>query len=279
MSASLEKVTIVESIQPVSAVIITKNEENHIGRCLKSLIWADEILVVDAESSDHTQSICQDPTQPWASKIRFLSRPWSGFRDQRTYAMKTARHDWILVLDADEECSSELELKIRDILKVSNTTPARAYKIRRIEYFLGKEIHYGIWNPSYQDRFFHRSGVQYVNDVHEYPIFPENPQKIHEPILHSPSFNPDRFLDKMNYYTSIEAKNRIQQGQSTNWFRILFAFPAMFLKNYFYYSAYKDGYHGFIISLLEGVSRTVRHIKMWRYQTEARQSFVSGQGK
>jgi (heptosyl)LPS beta-1,4-glucosyltransferase len=252
----------------VSATIITRNEERHIERCLNSLLWADEILVVDAESTDRTPEICQDPNRPWAKKIRFLQRRWTGFKDQRTYAMNEAKNDWLLVVDADEACSPELAAKIQSLLQTD--PPVKAYKVRRIESFLGKQIHYGIWNPSYQDRFFHRAGVKYVNDIHEYPIFPQPPQLLHEPLLHSPDFTPERFLDKMNRYTTIEARDRVARGQKTYWFRILGAFPAMFLKNYFYYGAYRDGYEGFIISLLEGISRVVRHIKIWQFSREKR---------
>lgn len=248
----------------ISAVVITKNEEKYIARCLQSLVWADEILVVDAESTDKTPDICLNPNQLWAGKIRFLKRAWTGFRDQRTFAMNEAKNDWILVVDADEECTPELAKKIREVLSPEKEPPAKAFKVRRIEYFLGKPISYGIWNPSYQDRFFNRVGVRYVNEVHEYPIFPQLPQRIHEPLLHSPDFGPEKFLDKMNRYTTIEARDRVAQGQRTNWFRLMGAFPAMFLKNYFYYAAYKDGMHGFVISLLEGVSRVVRHVKIWK---------------
>jgi glycosyltransferase involved in cell wall biosynthesis len=255
---------------PVTAALITLNEERHIARCLGSLAWADEILVVDAQSKDRTAEICQDPSAPWASKIRFISRPWNGFRDQRTFAMNESRNDWILVVDADERCTPELEARIRGFFEGPSGTepPHRAYKVRRIEYFLGKAIHYGIWNPSYQDRFFHRAGVKYVNDIHEYPAFPKPPQDIHEPLEHDPDFAPERFLEKMNKYTTIEARDRVMQGQRTNWFKLIGAFPAMFYKNYFYYGARKDGMHGFVISLLEGVSRVVRHIKMWQIQRE-----------
>ena len=249
---------------PVSAVIITKNEESQIGRCLASLVWADEIVVVDAMSTDRTVEICEDARALWAGKIRVLRRAWSGFKDQRTFAMQEAQHDWLLIVDADEECSVELRDKIRELLAFE-APEFRAYKIRRIEYFLGKPIYYGIWNPSYQDRFFHRAGVRYVNDIHEYPVFPAPAQLIHEPLHHTPDFSPDRFLRKMNEYTTIEAQNRVANGQTTHWFKLLFAFPAMFLKNYFYYGAYKDGMHGFIISLLEGVSRVVRHVKIWQF--------------
>lgn len=250
---------------PVTAALITRNEEKNIRRCLESLLWVDEIVVVDAQSSDQTQKICLDPEAPWAHQIRLIERPWSGFRDQRTFAMEQAKNNWILVIDADEKCSEELITKIQDLMMQPGGPPFRAYKVRRIEYFLGKPIYHGIWNPSYQDRFFHRVGVKYVNDIHEYPIFQVAPQEIHEPLIHSPEFNPEHFLEKMNKYTTIEARDRVRNGQRTNFFRLIGAFPAMFLKNYFYYGAYKDGFHGFVISILEGVSRAVRHVKIWQF--------------
>jgi len=253
---------------PVSALIITRNEERHIERCLAALSWVDEIIVVDAESTDRTRELCLNTGAPWTSLIRFESRAWTGFKDQRNHAMRLSRNNWVLVVDADEECTPELATRIRELMSAPGGPSHRAYKIRRLEFFLGKQINYGIWNPSYQDRFFHREGVQYVNDIHEYPVFPQAPQLIHEPLKHSPDFTPDRFLDKMNRYTSIEARDRVSEGRRTNWFRMLGAFPAMFWKNYFYYGAYKDGVHGLVISLLEGVSRVVRHIKMWQYSRE-----------
>lgn len=251
---------------PLTVAMITRNEEKKIGRCLESISWADEIVVIDAASTDSTAKICLDPSASWATKIRFFNRAWTGFKDQRTFALEQASHDWVLVVDADEQCTPELKERILQILSMSGGPPHRAYKVRRVEYFLGKPILHGIWNPSYQDRFFHRQGVKYVNDIHEYPLFQKAPQDIHEALLHDPEFSPERFLDKMNRYTSIEARDRYQQGQRTNSFRLLFAFPAMFYKNYIYYGAYRDGMHGFVISLLEAVSRVVRHIKMWQIQ-------------
>lgn len=250
----------------VSAIVLTRNEEKHIERCLGSLAWADEILVIDAESTDATEHLCMSTGRPWYGKARFVKRAWSGFRDQRTFALDQAKNDWVLVVDADEACSPELEARIRELMTLPGGPPHRAYQVRRVEYFLGKPIEHGIWNPSYQDRFFHRAGVRYVNDIHEYPLFPAPPQRIHEALHHSPAFEPEKFLEKMNRYTSIEALDRVKAGQRTNWFRMVFAFPAMFLKNYFYYGAYKDGMHGFAISILEGISRAVRHVKMWQYQ-------------
>jgi glycosyltransferase involved in cell wall biosynthesis len=252
----------------ISACLITRDEEKHIGRCLRSLAWVDDIVIVDSGSTDRTREICLDPGAPWAGRVRFETRAWTGFKDQRNHALSLARRDWVLVVDADEECTPELRARLEGFFAGGNEPPHRAYKVKRVEYFLGKPIHYGIWNPSYQDRFFHRAGVRYVNDIHEYPVFPAAPQSLHEPLLHAPDFSPEKFLEKMNTYTSIEARDRVAQGQRTTWWKLLGAFPAMFYKNYFYYSARKDGMHGFVISLLEGVSRVVRHIKMWQIQRE-----------
>lgn len=252
----------------VSATIITLNEEHCIARCLGSLTWVDEIVIVDGESKDRTREIALDPSAPWAGKVNFLTRAWTGFRDQRTFAMESAKNDWILVVDADEKCSDELAKRIQGFMAQPGGPSLRAYKIRRIEYFLGKPINHGIWNPSYQDRFFHREGVRYVNDIHEYPIFPKPPGEIHEPLIHWPDFNPEKFLYKMNKYTTIEARDRVKNGQRTNLIHLMGAAPAMFLKNYFYYGAYKDGLHGLIISILEGISRAVRHIKIWQFTRE-----------
>ena len=248
----------------VSALIIARNEETHIERCLASLCWADEIVVIDGLSTDQTKVKCLRPDAPWASKLRFIENRWEGFRQQRNLSLDCATHDWVLVVDADEACSPALSQRIQELL--SEGPPLKAYKVHREEYFLQKPIRYGIWNPSYQDRFFHKKGIRYINDIHEYPPFPSQPGRIHEPLLHSPDFNIEKFLDKMNRYTSIEALDRIKQGKRTNLIHLLGAFPAMFLKNYFYYSAWRDGWHGLIISLLEGVSRVVRHIKMWSIQ-------------
>lgn len=250
---------------PVSAVIIGLNEERNIERCLTSLSWADEILFVDGGSKDRTVEICERKDAPWSNRIKVLHRAWDGFRNQRNYSLESASHDWVLVVDADERCTPELAAKIKELLTLPQGPPFKAYKVRRIEYFLGKQIDRGIWSPSYQDRFFHRKGVKYINDIHEYPKFPAEPSVLHEPLDHSPDFTPERFLDKMNRYTSVEAMDRVERGMRTNVFRLFFAFPAMFLKTYFYYGGYQDGMHGFVISLLEGVSRVVRHVKIWQY--------------
>lgn len=245
----------------ITAVVLTKNSEKTLTRCLDSVSWADEILVIDAESEDKTQEICRR-----YPNLNFQIRKWTGFRDQRNFALKVAKNDWIFSIDSDEACTPQLAQKLKSLVQEQKPQSKKAYKVHRTEYFLGKPVRYGVWNPSYQDRFFLKEGVQYVNEVHEYPKFLELPGIIHETIEHWPDFNVEQFLDKMNRYTTIEARDRFEQGMRTNPIHLIGAGPAMFLKNYFYYSAYKDGWRGVVISLLEGVSRTVRHIKLWQLE-------------
>lgn len=252
----------------ISAVLIVKNESAYIARALNSLLWCDEIIVVDAMSTDQTKSICLDPAAPWSGKIRFLEQSWLGFSSQRNFAMAQARSDWIFFLDGDEACSPALALKIQQILldHQKNARSSIQYKIHRREFFLGKPIRYGIWNPSYHVRLFKKDEVKFVGDVHEGTVSNAETRTIEESIIHVEDLKIERFLTKLNSYTSIQAQLDFDRGVRTNFFRILLAFPAMVYKNFIYYRAYRDGKEGFIISILEGISRTVRHLKIWQLQ-------------
>jgi (heptosyl)LPS beta-1,4-glucosyltransferase len=252
-------------MQTISAVLIVKNEAVYIERALQSLLWCDEIVVVDAFSDDATPEICQDPSRPWAGKMRFMKKEWLGFPAQRNFAMEHARSRWIFFLDGDEACSPELAEKIRSLL--SSPEPARVqYKIRRQEFFLKKPIHHGIWNPSYHIRLFPKEGVRFVGAVHEGVESPWKTEAIEEPLIHVEDLRIERILVKLNHYTSIQAENDHARGLRTRPLRIFLSFPAMFYKNYIYYGAWKDGVEGFIISVLEGISRTIRHLKIWQIE-------------
>src|SRR5258707_628281 len=129
----------------VSALLIIKNEEAFVERALNSLLWCDEIVVVDAHSTDKTKAICTSPNAPWSSKLRFVEQSWLGFAAQRNFALHQAKNEWVFFLDGDEACSSELARKIREVIA---SNPSAQFKVRRQEYFLKKPIHHGIWNPS-----------------------------------------------------------------------------------------------------------------------------------
>ena len=252
----------------LSAVLIIKNEAAYIERALSSLLWCDEIVVVDAMSTDTTPELCKDVERPWSSKLRFIQQEWLGFSAQRNFALTQAKGDWIFFLDGDECCSPELAVKIRNTIQAPASLAQ--YKIRRQEYFLNKPIRHGIWNPSYHIRLFPKTGVQFTGEVHEGVISKLETRMIDEPIQHVEDLRIERFMTKLNSYTTLQAQADFERGKRTNIARIFCEFPAMFYKNYIYYGAYKDGVEGIIISILEGISRTVRHLKLWQVQRLAK---------
>ena len=180
--------------------------------------------------------------------------------------MNHATHNWVLFLDGDEACSPELAQKIKSLLAGPGTPEPFQYKIRRQEYFLKKPISYSIWNPSFHIRFFNKTGVSYIHEVHEGVKSSWETRSLSEPIYHVEDLRIERILGKLNHYTTLQAKADYDLGKRTSTFKIMAAFPAMFYKNYIYYRGYRDGYEGFIISVLEGLSRTVRHLKLWQLE-------------
>lgn len=248
---------------PISVVMITKNEEAHIRRALQSASFADDVIVIDAQSSDRTVAIAKE------CGARVVERVWTNFGDQRNFSLTQAKHPWVLVVDADEAISSGLVKWLEEFFRDGreNQKPY-GYKIRRAEYFLGKLIQGACWNPSYQDRFFRKDLAKYVGEIHEYPITEGDFVRAPETAFldHNPFVTVESFFSKMNHYTSIEALDRYRQGQRTSLPHLGVVFFSTWVKNYFYYKGYRDGAHGFVICLMEAVSRTVRHIKLWQMQ-------------
>jgi glycosyltransferase involved in cell wall biosynthesis len=247
----------------ISALLIIKNEEAYLERALRSVAWCDEVVVVDSGSVDRSKEIALRADAPWASRLRWIEQPWLGFAGQRNFALAQATHDWVFFLDGDESCSTALEQEIKRVLSQS---PKKQFKIRRQEYFLSRPIHGGIWNPSTPTRLFPKAEVRFVGKVHEGVESPYETGLITAPIEHVEDLRIERFLAKLNHYTTLQAEEDYSRGLRTNIARILLSFPAMFYKNFIYYKGYRDGRYGLVISILEGISRTVRHLKIWQIQ-------------
>lgn len=248
---------------PLSVLIIARNEEGLIGRAVSSASFAEEIVVVDAFSTDRTVERARE------AGARVVQRQWSGFSDQRNFSLAQAKYDWVLVLDSDEAITPDLQTWLRDFFASGkqNQSPY-GYKIKRAEYLLGKRVYGACWNPSFQDRFFRRDKAKYIGEIHEYPLIEGG--MVNAPVTalidHNPNVTMESFFEKMNRYTTVEAFDRYQLGQRTSIPHLAVVFFATWFKNFFNYRGYRDGKLGVVVCSMEAVSRTVRHIKLWQVQ-------------
>lgn len=249
---------------PISVLIIARNEAGLIARAVGSCSsFVDDVVVVDAFSTDQTKALAE------TAGARVVQRAWTGFGDQRNFSLQQARHDWVLVLDADEAATGGLRDWLSGFFREGRDRGTQyGFKIKRAEYFLGRRIYGACWNPSFQDRFFRRDKAHYVGVIHEYPVAEGGFVRAPDDALieHNPAVTVESFFEKMNRYTTIEAMDRYQAGQRTSLPHLGITFFGTWARNYFKYKGYRDGAHGFVICLMEAVSRTVRHIKLWQIQ-------------
>lgn len=244
----------------ISAVIITLNEEANIRRCLESVKWADEIIVVDSGSTDRTLEICKE------FNCRVFSREWEGYAQQKNYAISQASCDWILSLDADEEVPSNLAAEIREAV-ISDK--ADAYDMPRRNQFLGRWMKRGGWYPDRQLRLFKRGCGQFKEvPLHEYLELNDRAQvgKLVNPLLHYTYPTISEFIEKADRYTNIEAASVIKEGRQPKSLilSLILAAPVKFAEVYLYKGGWRDGLHGFIAASLMSLRVFLRYVKMWQ---------------
>jgi glycosyltransferase involved in cell wall biosynthesis len=143
--------------RPISAAIITKNEETNIERCLRAIRWVDEIVVVDSGSTDRTVEVCK------TYDCKVVSTDWRGYGPNKRLAVSSTSHDWVLAVDADEEVTPELAEEIQDVLSRDQTLGG--YKIRWRSMYLGRWIRHSGWSGFYKLKLFNKTLGNYTEDV------------------------------------------------------------------------------------------------------------------
>lgn len=230
----------------ISVTIICKNEAERIRRCLESVRWADEIVVVDSGSTDGTLDIVADYTD----KI-FENRDWPGFGLQKRLAAEKASNDWILSLDADEVVSEELRdeiLALSDQLKDSVV-----YRLNRLTSFCGKFIYHSGWHPDRIVRLYNRKHYQYNdNYVHE-TVSCSGADKIDlkGKLLHYTFTSLEDYIEKRNGYAKDWAESQFDKGRKTGIVEIVARPLFAFIRHYLLRLGFLDGYHGFLISVIQ----------------------------
>jgi glycosyltransferase involved in cell wall biosynthesis len=230
-----------DSMPKISAYIICYNEVDKIGDAIRSVAWADEVVVADSHSIDGTVAVAE------SLGARVVQIPFQGFGDLRNQAVAACSHDWIFSLDSDERCTPEVGAEIR---KVMTEGDSDAFLVPRRNFFMGREIRHSGWYPNYrQPQLFRRDALAYdQSPVHEGYVLtsPKPLGRLHNAIWQLPFKDFGEVIHKMNRYSSLGASKRRQQGSSfaEGLGHGLWAF----LKHYLFKRGFLDGWAGFLIA-------------------------------
>jgi glycosyltransferase involved in cell wall biosynthesis len=239
-----------------SAVVITRNEESRLRVCLASLAWADEIVVVDAESTDRTVEVAREFTE------RVLVRPWPGFAAQKNFAAEQARGAWILSVDADEEVSADLREEIRRV--VGQPSAAAGYAVPRRNIFWGRWIRHGGLYPDWQVRLFRRGQGRFVERaVHESVEVNGEVQRLSGPLIHRSYESVGQFLERAHRYSSLAADDLVAGGARPGALPLILRPLGRFLAMYVARRGFLDGTPGLLLAGLYAYYVFIRSAKVW----------------
>jgi glycosyltransferase involved in cell wall biosynthesis len=246
-------------MEQISATLITNNEEVNIEEALQSLAWADEIVVVDSGSTDATVEICRRYTD------RIFKRAWTGFVDQKNYAVERASHDWIISLDADERISPELAREIEQ-LRLAGLRHA-GYRIPRVAFFMGRWIRHGDWYPDHQLRFFdRRRGRWQGGRVHESVQVEGRPGNLRGEIQHYTYRSLSDYLRRLETYSALAAQDYRQRGKKASLPKLVGNPCLTFLKAYLLKRGFLDGAPGLMVAIMGAVSVFFKYAKLHELQ-------------
>jgi glycosyltransferase involved in cell wall biosynthesis len=243
----------------VSVTIITLNETAHIGAAIDSASWADEVIVVDAGSSDDTVAIAR------GRGARVETRAWTGWVEQKNYAAGLAAHDWIFSLDADERIPPDLASEVRTLLTAE--PPYRGYRVPRVTFHLGRWIRTTDFYPDFQTRLYDRRAARWHGRyVHESVAVDGPAGQLVNELQHYSYRDLRDHLDRINHYTTLAAKQMHENGRRAGVMDLLLHPPAAFLRNYVLRRGFADGSVGLTLSLVNSYAVLLKFAKLWELQ-------------
>jgi glycosyltransferase involved in cell wall biosynthesis len=225
----------------ISATIITHNEEANIARAIRSLSCADEIVVIDSDSTDGTREIAK------GLGARVITHPFEGFAAQKNVASSQAHHDWVLSLDADEELDSKAQATVAE-WKRSNPSFA-GYQFARRAQYLGRWILHSGWYPDYKVRLFDRRHGRWAGAyVHESVAVDGAVETLPGEILHYTCNSLDEHRQRIEFYTDLAAKEMLDRGENVGPLRRALGPPWVFVNSYLFRLGMIDGMPGYFIA-------------------------------
>jgi len=248
----------------LSATIITLNEESNIKAACESVAWADEIVVVDSNSTDATHAIAE------TCGARVIANAWPGFGAQKQFAVEQAQHEWIFSLDADERVSDELEHSIEALRKKTERELADGYEVARRTYYQQRWIRGGGWYPDRQLRLFRKSKGHWKQ------------RHIHESVTMDPGARVEKLRGDLLHYTSRDAAHHhrmigeryaplaalqmFEEGRRTSVLGVASAGPAAFIRSLILKGGLRDGFAGFTIASFAAHHAFLKHLMLWEKQ-------------
>jgi glycosyltransferase involved in cell wall biosynthesis len=245
--------------KPLSLIVITLNEENNIERCLKSVPFASDIVVVDSGSGDQTVAKAQ------ALGAKVIVEPFRGYGLQKNFAAEQAKCDWVLSLDGDEALSPELAAEIQKFL-ASGREDVDAFSLPRLSYHLGRWIRHGGWHPDRVTRLYHRRRAKWNSSpVHE-GVEASKIEKMQNSILHWVFTDLTDQIETNNHYSTLGATALANKGQRFSFLKLLLKPLSKFIETYVVKAGFLDGTAGFVIAVGAAYSVFLKHAKLWEIQ-------------
>ena len=255
----------------LTVTVITRNESANIERALASVSWADEIIVVDSESTDDTVTRARRFTE------RIVVRPWPGFSAQKNFAAGEASNDWILSIDADERVPQELAEEIKALL--AQEPARRAYRLPRVSFYLGRWIRGTDWYPDYQLRLYDRRSARWTGDfVHEGVLVDGEVGRLRHDLEHWPYRDISHHLQTIDRYTTLAAGKMGGEQRRIGAIGLVARPLAAFVRNYVLKGGWRMGSVGLTVSVLNSYYVFLKFAKLWE-ANRTRGQGLGGEGR
>lgn len=247
----------------ISAKIIVRNEEHNVADVCETVHWADEIVIVDSDSTDGTVEIARKYTD------KIYNRQWNGYKDKHEFADSKTTGDWIFWIDADERVTPELRASIEHLRTLSDNELAAGYQIARKTEYLGAWIKHSGWYPDFQMRLY-RKELSYWDGVapHQTARVNGTVEKLAGELLHYTKRDLSEHHRVTDSYASLAAEHLIDSGKTIGSFGILGKAIAAFIRTYIVKQGFRDGVRGMIIAGMTAYGVFLKYAKVWELNND-----------
>jgi glycosyltransferase involved in cell wall biosynthesis len=247
----------------ISAIVTTFNEEAHIAGCIESLLWCDEILIVDSFSADRTPEIARG-----FDRVRFVQRTYFGSASQKNWAMDQVTNEWILIFDADERCTPALQREIEELL--ASGPRHEGYTIKRRVHFLGRVIRFSGWQHDRVVRLIRNGSARYPNRrVHADMITRGPAPVLRNPMEHYMSDSLDEYVRRIEKYSFWGAAQNWKEGRRAGFVQVFGRSIWRFFRTFIFQLGILDGMHGLVFCMLQSYGTYLKWSLLWGWHVNA----------